>query len=465
MSDSFACSTATATICVFDLAALKHRLNDDADWWSAPDDEIVELNAGSVVFIKLGTDGRFEIEASFDCEVDGPQTKSALIRCPSGQLFIGPAEQTTSDGMEPDKSHGGRLFTLEPQNYRVSVTRTSVDSLRIVIVPTTDEPKNQLTNLLRVESFDAGLPEVYGLKVVGGVAIGFGVGFGFLLLQDAIYGIHRLDWWHDFHATTTIGCLVGFVVGLLWTWGSGNDAQSGATRDEKKVAQQFTFPLVRKLCLGTHRINGHLLARRPFINEAFPSGAWERVNGGLRMTFRLSCVALLLLFVGGPGCGSKPDPRPTTPEEIERFEQLIREPPFDKDDPRLWRRPAMAYQLKPAWLDETTWSDEKHFRGYEILKTEALDAQVLATTRGVLGDPDNFEFRASCFTPGLAFRFGEGAESVEIIICLDCSIYEVYEADHDDASGDALPDGMRRGLTDKGVAELTTLYNELFVGE
>lgn len=36
--------TDTATMTAFDPAALIHRCDDDADWWSVPGDEVLEVN-------------------------------------------------------------------------------------------------------------------------------------------------------------------------------------------------------------------------------------------------------------------------------------------------------------------------------------------------------------------------------------------------------------------------------------
>lgn len=49
--------TDTATLCLYDLAALKHRVEDTSDWWSIPEDELAEVNAGHCLFLNLGADG------------------------------------------------------------------------------------------------------------------------------------------------------------------------------------------------------------------------------------------------------------------------------------------------------------------------------------------------------------------------------------------------------------------------
>lgn len=49
--------TNTATLVIYDLMSLKHRINDDADWWSLSEDEVEEINKGNVLFLNLGDDG------------------------------------------------------------------------------------------------------------------------------------------------------------------------------------------------------------------------------------------------------------------------------------------------------------------------------------------------------------------------------------------------------------------------
>jgi hypothetical protein len=40
---SNAVATDTATICIFDVAAMKHRVNDVGDWWSIPSNELTDV--------------------------------------------------------------------------------------------------------------------------------------------------------------------------------------------------------------------------------------------------------------------------------------------------------------------------------------------------------------------------------------------------------------------------------------
>ena len=60
--------TNTATVVIYDLVSLKHRVNDDADWWSLPEDEVVEINKGNVLFLNVGDDGTYKVYIKNDVE-------------------------------------------------------------------------------------------------------------------------------------------------------------------------------------------------------------------------------------------------------------------------------------------------------------------------------------------------------------------------------------------------------------
>ena len=110
--------TDTSTLCVFDLSCLKHRLDDDVDWWSIPDEELSEVNLGNVVFLGLGTDGEFAVEI---VDLVSQPVIKVNIKVPSGKVFIGAAEEVTADELEPDCVRGGGFLNLEAGNYILSV--------------------------------------------------------------------------------------------------------------------------------------------------------------------------------------------------------------------------------------------------------------------------------------------------------------------------------------------------------
>lgn len=110
-----AVTTDTATICLFDLAALRHRKDDVGDWWSIARDMIAEMNAGTILALETGLDGTFEVEVCFEQRGDGP---GYGISVPSGRVYIGHGEQISGGGLEPDPVWGGVFIDLEPGNYR-----------------------------------------------------------------------------------------------------------------------------------------------------------------------------------------------------------------------------------------------------------------------------------------------------------------------------------------------------------
>jgi hypothetical protein len=131
---SFRFSTGTATLCVFDLECLKHRLNDDADWWSMPEEELIEVNAGNVAFIGLNDDGGYTVLVVDEMPIFDAEFS---IKVPSGKIFIGAGEEVTSAGLEPEGLLG--VFRQLPiGNYSLRVRRSEVDrEVEIAVTPGT----------------------------------------------------------------------------------------------------------------------------------------------------------------------------------------------------------------------------------------------------------------------------------------------------------------------------------------
>jgi hypothetical protein len=124
MIEEFSVVTDTATVAVFDLEAIRHRMNDTADWWSIAEDEILEVNQGNIAFLGLGEDGEFDISISDDLQ----EEECALnMYVPSGQIFIGAGEDTTGGGVEPDGSAAiqGRIMSIEPGIYILKVKKAN----------------------------------------------------------------------------------------------------------------------------------------------------------------------------------------------------------------------------------------------------------------------------------------------------------------------------------------------------
>lgn len=122
MNTSFSFFTDTATLAIFDLSAIKHRISDTPDWWSIPEDEVFEMNQGNIIFLNLGGDGEYHIDIIDEVsDCDG----SLYIKAPSGRVFLGAGEDTTGGDLEPDDSEctAGVFLDLEIGNYLVKFKR------------------------------------------------------------------------------------------------------------------------------------------------------------------------------------------------------------------------------------------------------------------------------------------------------------------------------------------------------
>lgn len=148
--------TDTATLCLYDLAALKHRVEDTSDWWSIPEDELTEVNAGHCLFLNLGADGAYEVEWSLkegaevesDSDHVAEREKVYHLQVPSGHVYLGAAEDVTGGELEPDETCEGVLFQLKPGNYACIISR---EASRITIVMTPSiQGTNTLDELIRI---------------------------------------------------------------------------------------------------------------------------------------------------------------------------------------------------------------------------------------------------------------------------------------------------------------------------
>ncbi|OMF12172.1 hypothetical protein BK131_19435 [Paenibacillus amylolyticus] len=153
MRGKFQMVTDTATMCLYDLAALKHRAQDTSDWWSIPADELAEVNAGHCLFLNLGADGVYEVEWSLeDVEVDPERVAERgtvyHLQVPSGNVYLGAADDVSGGDLEPDESCEGVLFQLKPGNYACIISR---EASRIAIVMTPSiQGNNTLDELIRM---------------------------------------------------------------------------------------------------------------------------------------------------------------------------------------------------------------------------------------------------------------------------------------------------------------------------
>ena len=143
-------ATDTATLVVFDPVGLRHRLSASHDWWTWAPTCAEEMNAGNLLAVDLGADGVYEVVIHLD--VDRPETENGVvgeIACDSGELFIGPGEQITADGLEADESLGGIFLPVPEGTYRAHFGRDK-DTVEVWLEPVTSSAMNQFSDYLRL---------------------------------------------------------------------------------------------------------------------------------------------------------------------------------------------------------------------------------------------------------------------------------------------------------------------------
>ena len=144
MMTNFEFATDSATMCVYDLERLKHRLTDDPDWWSIASDELSEVNLGNAVFLNLGDDGIYGVEIVSELPNAFVNVNFVVS---SGKVFAGSADEVTSDGLEPEGLRG-IFITLDPGNYRLSARR---DGNKVSLaINSTLQHGNSFANLVRI---------------------------------------------------------------------------------------------------------------------------------------------------------------------------------------------------------------------------------------------------------------------------------------------------------------------------
>ena len=113
-------TTDTSTLAIFDPEALRHRIDDDGDWWTYPDDAVLsEINRGSIGIVDLGSDGRYELRQQDEFD---PQT-IFRISTPSGRIFVGAGEEISGGGLQPEAIRGGFFLVADAQAALVALRR------------------------------------------------------------------------------------------------------------------------------------------------------------------------------------------------------------------------------------------------------------------------------------------------------------------------------------------------------
>jgi hypothetical protein len=144
--------TDTATLAVFDAQRLQHRLSDDPDWWSIPDDEVAEINAGNVLFVSMGVDGDYLVNVYRESPPPNvlPIAAQALIACDSGTVYVVAGEYVPSGDLQPETKHGGLFFDVPIGTYRVTVVHLVPYCLEVFVETADDKPANNFDDSPRI---------------------------------------------------------------------------------------------------------------------------------------------------------------------------------------------------------------------------------------------------------------------------------------------------------------------------
>ena len=138
-------TTDTATICIFDPLAMRHRKDDVGDWWSLPCNELEEIRLRNAIFLNVGSDGTYSVLIGPGSQENGLVLS---LKVPSGKLFVGPGEEMTGGGFEPDGDWGGEFIPLESGDYRVGISR---DGEALDVRLTLQQPfENKISELVRI---------------------------------------------------------------------------------------------------------------------------------------------------------------------------------------------------------------------------------------------------------------------------------------------------------------------------
>lgn len=146
MNREFTVITDTATLAIFDLQAMRHRMTSTFDWWSIQSDELLEINEGNITFLKLGEDGKYVVRVVDDLR---NPVGGAFLKVPSGVVFIGAGEDTTGGDLEPDDSDAvqGAFIELTIGSYYIKFGIDN-EAIYLAFLPS-DTTRNNFSDSIR----------------------------------------------------------------------------------------------------------------------------------------------------------------------------------------------------------------------------------------------------------------------------------------------------------------------------
>jgi hypothetical protein len=136
-------SSPTGTLALFDPQSLKHRLLEPRGWWKDTQQAVREIAAGRFVLVELGLAGTHLVrQVSSEAFVADAEYRPSLafqLACPSGPLFVGKAESTSGDDMEPDADYGDIVLAVPVGVHRVQLARGGEREV-LLAIEASDQP-------------------------------------------------------------------------------------------------------------------------------------------------------------------------------------------------------------------------------------------------------------------------------------------------------------------------------------
>lgn len=153
--NAFTFGTDTATLCVYDPAVISHRVDDSVDWWSLPEEELLEVNSGTAFICGLQSDGVYKVILNSSATSTSGGV-SALLLVVSGLVYIGAGEDLPGGGRSPNPQSpllSGRFLKLPSGVYLVSATIADISSIYLSLSRSDGDAKNSFhSQLLLVDA-------------------------------------------------------------------------------------------------------------------------------------------------------------------------------------------------------------------------------------------------------------------------------------------------------------------------
>ena len=143
----------SGTLALFDPSVLKHRLLDPRGWWQDEQQALREMRHGQLAIVDLGLSGTYlarqlcESEFERCADEEFRPIVSFHLACPTGHLFVGRAESTTGDELEPDGDFGDIILSVPAGTQSVHVARSGEFDLLLNIERSHGKPSNQRDSL------------------------------------------------------------------------------------------------------------------------------------------------------------------------------------------------------------------------------------------------------------------------------------------------------------------------------